>query len=106
MELNGKTAIVTGSARGIGAGIAVTFGRAGANVVVNGLSADSCKDTVKQITDAGGKAFGMGADVSKAADVQAMVDAAVKQFGGVDILVNNAGIESTPTLLHEMSTPT
>jgi NAD(P)-dependent dehydrogenase (short-subunit alcohol dehydrogenase family) len=103
MELNGKTAIVTGSARGIGAGIAVTFGRAGANVVVNGLSADSCKDTVKQITDAGGKAFGVGADVSKAADVQAMVDAAVKQFGGVDILVNNAGIESTPTLLHEMS---
>ena len=103
MELNGKTAIVTGSARGIGAGIAVTFGRAGANVVVNGLSADSCKDTVKQITDAGGKAIGVGADVSKAADVQAMVDAADKQFGGVDILVNNAGIESTPTLLHEMS---
>jgi NAD(P)-dependent dehydrogenase (short-subunit alcohol dehydrogenase family) len=103
MELKGKTAIVTGSARGIGEGIAVAFGREGANVVVNGLTAESCNDVVKKITDAGGKAIGVGADVSKAADVEAMVAAAIKQFGGVDILVNNAGIESTPTLLHEMS---
>jgi NAD(P)-dependent dehydrogenase (short-subunit alcohol dehydrogenase family) len=103
MELKGKTAIVTGSARGIGAGIAVAFGREGANVVVNGLTADSCDETVKQITDAGGKAIGVGADVSKAADVEAMVAATVKKFGGVDILVNNAGIERTPCMLHEMS---
>jgi NAD(P)-dependent dehydrogenase (short-subunit alcohol dehydrogenase family) len=103
MKLNGKTAIVTGSARGIGAGIALTFGRAGANVIVNGLTAESCNDTVKQIINAGGKAIGVGADVSKAVDVQAMVDTAAKQFGGVDILVNNAGIERTPCLLHEMS---
>ena len=103
MELKGKTAIVTGSARGIGEGIAVAFGREGANVVVNGLTAESCNDVVKQITSAGGKAIGVGADVSKAADVEAMVAAAIKQFGGVDILVNNAGIEMTPTLLHEMS---
>ena len=103
MELKGKTAIITGSARGIGAGIAVGFGREGANVVVNGLSAESCQDTVKQITGAGGEAIGVGADVSKAADVEAMVAAASKRFGGVDILVNNAGIERTPVLLHEMS---
>lgn len=103
MELKGKTAIVTGSARGIGAGIAVAFGREGANVVVNGLTAESCNDTVKQIKDAGGKAIGVGADVSKSADVEAMIAAATKQFGGVDILVNNAGIERTPCLLHEMS---
>ncbi len=103
MELTGKTAIITGSARGIGAGIAVAFGREGANVVVNGLTAESCNDTVKQITDAGGKAIGVGADVSKAADVEAMVATATQQFGGVDILVNNAGIERAPCLLHEMS---
>ena len=103
MELTGKTAIITGSARGIGAGIAVAFGREGANVVVNGLTAESCNDTVRQITDAGGKALGVGADVSKAGDVEAMVAAASKRFGGVDILVNNAGIERTPVLLHEMS---
>ena len=103
MQLQGKTAIVTGSARGIGEGVAVAFAREGANVVVNGLTAESCNETVQKIAAAGGKAIGVGADVSKAADVEAMVAAAIKQFGGVDILVNNAGIESTPTLLHEMT---
>lgn len=103
MQLQGKTAIVTGSARGIGEGVAVAFAREGANVVVNGLTAESCNETVQKITAAGGKAIGIGADVSKAADVEAMVAAAIKQFGGVDILVNNAGIESTPALLHEMT---
>ena len=103
MLLQGKTAIVTGSARGIGEGVAVAFAREGANVVVNGLTAESCNETVQKITAAGGKAIGVGADVSKASDVEAMVAAAIKQFGGVDILVNNAGIESTPTLLHEMT---
>ncbi|HTY85824.1 MAG TPA: SDR family NAD(P)-dependent oxidoreductase [Candidatus Acidoferrum sp.] len=105
MELKGKTAIITGSARGIGAGIAVAFAREGANVVVNGLKPEDCNETVKQITAAGGKAIGAGADVSKAAEVEAMVAAAIKAFGSVDILVNNAGIESTPCLLHEMSEP-
>ena len=103
MQLQGKTAIVTGSARGIGEGVAVAFAREGANVVVNGLTAESCNETVNKITAAGGKAIGVGADVSQAAEVEAMVAAAIKQFGGVDILVNNAGIESTPTLLHEMT---
>ncbi len=102
MLLEDKTAIVTGSARGIGAGIATTFAREGAYVVVNGLTAESCNDVVNKITNAGGKAIGVGADVSKAADVEAMVQAAVQKFGGVDILVNNAGIESTPCLLQDM----
>ena len=103
MDLQGKTAIVTGSARGIGAGIAVAFGREGANVVVNGLTAESCQETVDQIVKAGGQAIGFGADVSKASDVDAMVAAATAKWGGVDILVNNAGIEKAPTLLHEMT---
>lgn len=103
MELKGKTAIITGSARGIGLGIATVFGREGANVVVNGLTVDSCTDAVKQVTAAGGKAIAVAADVSKAADQQAMVAAAIKAFGTVDILVNNAGIEATPTLVHELS---
>ncbi len=103
MQLKGKTAIITGSARGIGQGIAKVFGREGANVIVNGLSVDSCVETVKLVADAGGKAIGVAADVSKAADQEAMVAAAIKAFGTVDILVNNAGIEATPTLVHEMS---
>ena len=103
MELQGKTAIITGSARGIGLGIATVFGREGANVVVNGLTIDSCNDAVKQVIAAGGKAIPVAADVSKAADQEAMVAAAIKAFGTVDILVNNAGIEATPTLVHELS---
>lgn len=103
MELKGKTAIITGSARGIGMGIALAFGREGANVVVNGLTVESCDDTVKQIVSAGGKAIAVAADVSKAADQNAMVAAACKAFGAVDILVNNAGIEATPTLVQELS---
>lgn len=103
MELKGKTAIITGSARGIGQGIATVFGREGANVVVNGLTVDSCNDTVKKVIEAGGEAIPFAADVSKAADQNAMVAAAIKSFGTVDILVNNAGIEATPTLVHEMT---
>ncbi len=103
MELQGKTAIITGSARGIGLGIATVFGREGANVVVNGLTVDSCSDAVKQVIAAGGKAIAVGADVSKAADQEAMVAAAINAFGTVDILVNTAGIEATPTLAHELS---
>lgn len=103
MELKDKVAIITGSARGIGAGIALAFAREGASIVVNGLTAESCHDTVKQIVLDGGKAIACGADVSKWADQTAMVDAALKAFGKIDILVNNAGIESQPCLIQDMS---
>jgi NAD(P)-dependent dehydrogenase (short-subunit alcohol dehydrogenase family) len=103
MELKDRVAIVTGSARGIGSGIALAFAREGARVVVNGLSADSCSDTVNQIISSGGKAIAFAADVSKAPDQEAMVAAALKAFGKIDILVNNAGIEAKPTLVHEMT---
>ena len=103
MELKDKVAIITGSARGIGAGIALAFAREGAKVVVNGLTVQSCDDTVKQIEAAGGKTIACAADVSKYADQVAMVEAAIKAFGTVDVLVNNAGIESTPCLVQDMS---
>ena len=96
MELKGKTAIVTGSARGIGAGIATVLAREGANVVVNGLADSDCVDVVKKIAAAGGTAIGVGADISKRADVEKMVAAAVNKFGTDDILFNNAGIEGFP----------
>ena len=103
MELKDKVAIITGSARGIGAGIALAFAREGASVVVNGLTSKSCDDTVRQIVSDGGKAIACAADVSKWADQTAMVEAALKAFGKVDILVNNAGIESKPCLIQDMS---
>lgn len=70
--------------------------------MVNGRTAESCGDTVKQIVAAGGKAIGCAADVSKSADQTAMVEAAIKAFGTVDILVNNAGIEAAPCLIQDM----
>jgi len=102
MELAGKTAIVTGSARGIGEGIAMVLVREGANVVINSRKAEECADVVKKITAAGGRAIAIGADVSKKAEVAAMVAETVQQFGAVDILVNNAGIESHPVLTMEL----
>ncbi len=104
MELKGKTAIVTGSGRGIGEGIALVLAREGANVVVNDrkLGADA-EGVVKKIIAMGGKAIAVAADVSKKSEVAAMAEATVKEFGAIDILVNNAGIESHPVLTHELS---
>jgi NAD(P)-dependent dehydrogenase (short-subunit alcohol dehydrogenase family) len=102
MELKGKTAIVTGSGRGIGEGIALVLAREGANVVVNARKAKECEGVVQKIVSLGGKAIAAVADVSKKAEVAAMVAETVKHFGAVDILVNNAGIEGTPCLTQDL----
>lgn len=98
MELKGKTAIVTGSAGGIGQGIALVLAREGANVVVNDLNARDCEATVNAIVAAGGKAMAFAADVTKKVTVDSMVAATVERFGAIDILVNNAGIEGLPCM--------
>jgi len=92
MKLESKVAVVTGSGRGIGREIALLFGREGAKVVVLARNAEQIADVTKQIIDEGGQSLGLTADVSRQADVQRLVDEAVKTFGGIDILVNNAGI--------------
>ena len=96
--LSGKTAIVTGSAGGIGQGIAYVLAREGANVVVNDLKAKDCEATVNQILASGGKAIAFAADVTKQAAIDSMVAATIEKFGAVDILVNNAGIEGLPCM--------
>ena len=104
MELKGKTAIVTGSGRGIGAGIALVLAREGANIVINDRQiAEDAEGMVKKIKAMGVQAIAIAADVSKKNEVASMVAASVKHFGSVDILVNNAGIESHPVLAHEVS---
>jgi 3-oxoacyl-[acyl-carrier protein] reductase len=92
-KLQGKVAVVTGASKGIGAAIAKALAAEGASVIVNYASSKSGADAVAAaIVKAGGRAAAVQGDVSKAADAQAIVDAAIRTYGRLDILVNNAGI--------------
>jgi 3-oxoacyl-[acyl-carrier protein] reductase len=98
--LQGKVAIVTGASRGIGRAIARELAKFGASVVVNYASSSQAADElVSEITQAGGSAIALAADVSKEEQVDALINAAIEKFNRVDILVNNAGITRDTLLL-------
>jgi len=91
--LTNKVILVTGASRGIGATIALTLANAGAKVIVNyARGKEAADEVVNNIQQQGGEAIALQADVSKTAEVKALFDAAIAQYGRIDVLVNNAGI--------------
>lgn len=91
-SLQGKVAIVTGSDRGIGKGIALVLARAGAKIVITSLHVKDCERTASNIAKLGVATLAIVCDVSKEKDVQNLVAQTVRKFGRLDIFVNNAGV--------------
>jgi 3-hydroxybutyrate dehydrogenase len=91
MLLKGRTALVTGSTSGIGLGVALALARQGANIVLNGFG--DVEGPKAQVAALGVRVAYHGADMSKPAEIEAMMAFAEKEFGAVDVLVNNAGIQ-------------
>lgn len=91
--LKGRTAVITGSGRGIGKAIALKLAANGANIVINDIpSSDYADETCKEIKALGVDAIVVKGDVRKKDDVEALISAAIEKFGKIDIFVNNAGI--------------
>jgi len=91
-SLKGKTAIVTGSSRGIGRAIAIAYARAGARVVVTSRKVDACNAVVEQLRGEGLEAIAVGCNISSKEQVTALVDQTEKAYGPVDVLVCNAAV--------------
>lgn len=103
LPLAGRVALVTGGGRGIGAATAAELARRGAAVVVNYLSnAETAEAVVGKIDAEGGSACAIAGDASRKDDIDALVDATVKQFGGLDVVVACAAIPFVPTPLEEL----
>jgi len=102
MSLRGMVAIVTGSGRGIGRGIALKLAEKGAKVVVNGVTPERIEETVELIRSEGNEAVGIKADVTKAEEVEAMVQETIQRFSRIDVLVNNAAI-LRDAMFHKMT---
>lgn len=102
MRLEGKSAVVTGAAQGIGRAVVQAFANEGARVVAVDLNEESGEETAKLVRDAGGAAVFHSADVSQVPDVEGMMDRCEAEFGPIDIMVNNAGIVRA-AILHKMT---
>jgi 3-oxoacyl-[acyl-carrier protein] reductase len=100
MQLNGRTALVTGASRGIGRAIAIALAQEGADVAVNYVSSEAAaKEVADQVMKAGRKAILAQADVADYPDTFRMAQEVLREFGHLDILINNAGINSDKTFV-------
>ena len=106
MRLEGRIALVTGAGSGIGRASALAFAREGARVAAVDLREDAAKETAQAIERAGGQALALGADVSRAADNEAAVAAAVGRWGRLDVFFANAGVPQRPTPVEEVDEAT
>jgi NAD(P)-dependent dehydrogenase (short-subunit alcohol dehydrogenase family) len=91
MLLENKVAIITGGAKGMGRGIALRFAQEGANVVLCDLDLDGCLSVAEEVKALGRKALAFKTDITKSAEIQAMVAGTLGEFGTIDVLANNAG---------------
>jgi len=92
-SLKNKTVLVTGGSRGIGEAIALSFAKAGANVIINyNQSQTQAKRIVQEIVNSGGKAIAVQADVADFEQAKSLVEKGIEVFGNIDVLVNNSGI--------------
>lgn len=98
MRFEGRVAIVTGSARGLGKSIITRLAKEGAKVVVTDLKQEECDSVAAEINAQGGEAMAVACDVTNRASVQALAAATVERFGKIDVLVNNAGITKDASL--------
>ena len=98
MELKGKTAVITGGASGIGLATAIQFSKAGANLVLGDIEDGPLRHQVKEMRSHGATVIGVHCDVAKESDVEALRDAALKEFGAVHVIFNNAGVAGGSTI--------
>src|ERR1019366_3495764 len=98
MELEGKTAVITGGASGIGLATAKRFARSNVNLVLGDIEEATLSTVVKDFTAHGAKVIGVATDVTKEDDVIALRDAALKEFGGAHLVFNNAGVAAGATI--------
>lgn len=102
VDLAGRVAVVTGSGNGIGRASALSLAESGAAVVISDVVVEDAERTAAEISNAGGTAIALKADISVESDVKAIYDAAFSRFKKVDILVNNAGVGGSFARIHEM----
>lgn len=103
-DLTGKTAVITGSARGIGKAIALRYAQLGANIVINySANRANADQALKEVLAHGGQAIAVQADISQPADVDRLFTQAKEQFGSVDIVVANAGLELLGTPIADLT---
>jgi 3-oxoacyl-[acyl-carrier protein] reductase len=102
MRLQGRTAIITGAGGDLGRGMALRLAEEGTRVMVNDKNLEKAQETVRLVLERGGQAMAHGADVTKATEVQEMIDQVINQWKQLDILVNNAG-DIRDALLQKMT---